>query len=341
MNRLLYLDWLRVFAAFGVVIIHVTAGYVGVYNQEQGLRWIVGNFFESLTRWAVPIFVMISGALLLRDQRELSFWEFLKKRASKVIIPFVGWSILFYLYGAYKGYFPVSLKQAIKYFINNGITYHFWFFYMIIGIYLITPLLKLLVTHAKRHHLEYFLILWLYASVITRLTEFFIGMKFSIELFFVTDYVGYFLLGYYLYQFEITKRWRTLSYCGLIIGLVGTFALTYVYTINGEGGINDFWYSYFSPTVLLCAIGLFILFKYQFNKKSLPFLFKEINRASLGIYIIHYWLLNNYLWKTLPKVDAAFNPLLAIPVNIAITFALSTVIISVIQRIPVIKKLVP
>lgn len=89
------------------------------------------------------------------------------KRASKVIIPFVGWSILFYLFGVYKGYFPASIKEAIKLFINNGIIYHFWFFYMIIGLYLITPLLKILINHAQKTHIQYFLLFWLYASFVT------------------------------------------------------------------------------------------------------------------------------------------------------------------------------
>jgi surface polysaccharide O-acyltransferase-like enzyme len=129
MGRLIYLDWLRVLATFAVVAIHATAGYVSNLLPGQEISWHIGNFFESLTRWAVPGFVMISGALLLNDKRELSFQEFFKKRTSKVFIPFIGWSFLFYLYGVYAGYFPTSIIEGIKLFINNGITYHFWFLY--------------------------------------------------------------------------------------------------------------------------------------------------------------------------------------------------------------------
>ncbi|WP_028400737.1 acyltransferase [Ectobacillus panaciterrae] len=341
MNRLLYMDWLRVCATFGVVIIHVSAGYVSTLHPGQELSWFIGNFFETLSRWAVPGFVMISGALLLKDQRELPYWEFLKKRASKVIIPFVGWSVLFYIYEVYKGYYPPSIKEGIKLFINNGITGHFWFLYMIIGLYLITPLLKVFVRHAQKHHIEYFLILWLYASVVTKVSNFWFGMKFSLELFFVTDYVGYFLLGYYLNQFEIKKRWRVLSYFGLIIGLIATFLFTYYYTVKGGGQLDQFWYDYFSPTVLLCAVGLFIFFRNNFNERPLSFLFNGINQASLGIYIIHYWLLNNYLWRIFPYLETNFHPVIVIPIKIAITLILSTIIILVLKRIPIVNKLVP
>jgi surface polysaccharide O-acyltransferase-like enzyme len=284
---------------------------------------------------------MISGALLLNDKRELSFQEFFKKRTSKVFIPFIGWSVLFYLYGVYAGYFPTSIIEGIKLFINNGITYHFWFLYMIIGLYLITPLIKILVGHAQKRHIQYFLILWIYASFITRLTSYFIGMEFTIELYFVTDYVGYFILGYYLSHYEIQPRMRILAYIGLIVGLVGTYLLTYFYTVKADGSLSQFWYDYFSPNVLLVSIGFFVLFRYNSNTWKLPSLFSEVNKASFGIYIIHFWLLNHYLWRIFPKVNESFHPLIAIPLNILITFILSVMIIAILRRIPIIKKLVP
>ncbi|WP_099354845.1 acyltransferase [Fredinandcohnia onubensis] len=342
MNRLLYFDWLRAFATFAVVAIHATAGYVSQLHPDHETTWFIGNFFETISRWAVPAFVMISGALLLKDQREMTSWDFFKKRVGKVLIPFVSWSIFFYLYGYFMGYYPFSLKEGVKLFITNGIIGHFWFFYMIIGLYLITPLLKIFVKHAQKQHIEYFLILWLYASVVTKMTNFFFSMKFSIELYYVTDYVGYFLLGYYLNQFEIKKVWRKVAYTGSIIGFISTFWFTYLYTVNNEDGIlSQFWYEYFSPTVLLNIVGLFIFFRYNFKERRLPLVILAISKASLGIYIIHYWLLNNFLWRVFPIVESTFHPIFVIPINILITFILSLIIILILIRIPLIKKLVP
>ena len=340
-NHIYYFDWLRVLATITVVTIHVAAGYVTTFKPDQELLWFIANFFETISRWAVPVFVMISGALLLRDQREMTYWEFLKKRASKVIVPFVGCSALFYIYGVIMHYYPLSIKEATKLFLTNGISGHFWFFYMIIGIYLTAPLLKVFVKHASKRQIEYFLILWFYASFITKLSSFlFAGITFSLELNFVTNYVGYFLLGYYLYQFEIKKFWRRLSYVGLLVGLFGTYFLTYFYTIKQGGQLNQFWYSYFSPNVLFCAVGLFVLFRYNLNK-PIPTILTPVNKASLGIYIIHYWLLNNYLWRVFPVVQDNFHQALVVPINILITLILSTVIVLILQRIPLVKKLVP
>lgn len=339
-NHIYYFDWLRVFATIAVVTIHTVAGNVSSLQSGQEFSWLLGNFFETISRWSVPGFVMISGALLLKDQREISYGEFFKKRLSKVVIPFVGWSIIFYIYGVYYGYFPFSIKEGISLFLNNEITSHFWFFYMIVGIYLITPLLGVFVRNTKKNHIEYFLILWLYASIITKVSNFLFGIQFSLELFFVTDYVGYFLLGYYLNQFEIKKQWRMLSYLGLIVGLISTFFLTYFYTVSNGGQLHQFWYEYFSPNVLLCASGLFIFFRYNFNERRLPLIFSGINQASLGIYIFHYWLLNNYLWRVFPYLEE-FHPIIGIPLKILITLILSTIITLVLKRIPLVNKLVP
>jgi surface polysaccharide O-acyltransferase-like enzyme len=319
------------------------AGSLGTIQPGHHFDWMVANFFEALTRWAVPVFVMISGALLLPDDRIISFRAFMKKRVSKVFIPFVGWSILFYLYGAYVGSFPFSLKTWVKLFITNGISYHLWFLYMIVGIYLITPLLQVFVKHASRQHIQYFLFLWFYASVLTRLSDFFIKVHLSIELFYVTDYVGYFLLGYYLSKYEIPKNLRIWSYYGMIVGSIGTFLGTYYYSVRGNGHLNEFWYSYFSPNVLLCSVGLFIWFRYHFKESNLklPFLFRGINQASLGVYILHYWLMNNFLWKVYPHVLTHFHPIIALPIDIVLTLVLSVLLTLVLKMIPIVNKLVP
>ena len=343
MKRLMYMDWLRVLATIAVVTIHVSAGYVAVLDANNVSRWMAGNLFESISRASVPIFVMISGALLLKGTKDISVGEFLQKRASKVIIPFVAWSAIFYAYGAYAGYFPVSLKQGIKHFLTDTIGGHLWFLYMIVGIYLITPLLKIFVKNAKKREIEYFLILWLYASVVVNLAKYYYPINFNIELFYVTNYVGYFLLGYYLSNFDISKKWRNISYIGGFVGFISTFFITYYYTVKANGQLEQFWYGYFAPGVVLMAIGLFVFFKYAFQKseRELPLLFRFINQASLGIYILHFFLLNNLLYMVFPKVNERVHAILAIPINVTITIVLSLIITLVLQRIPVVKKLVP
>ena len=91
------------------------------------------------------------------------------------------------------------------------------------------------------------------------------------------------------------------------------------------------------------AIGLFIFFKYAFQRseRELPLLFRFINQASLGIYILHFFLLNNLLYMVFPKVNNHVHAILAIPINVTITIVLSMVITLVLQKNTSCEKLVP
>ena len=80
MKRLVYMDWLRVLATIAVVTIHVSAGYVSVLDANNASRWMAGNLFESISRASVPIFVMISGALLLKGQKIFQSENFTEAR---------------------------------------------------------------------------------------------------------------------------------------------------------------------------------------------------------------------------------------------------------------------
>ena len=87
MKRLVYLDWLRILAALAVVTIHVSASVVTDSAQEYKSPWMAGNFYDSIGRWCVPIFVMISGALMLSSKRDVTIRDFLQKKMSKILIP--------------------------------------------------------------------------------------------------------------------------------------------------------------------------------------------------------------------------------------------------------------
>jgi len=342
MKRLLYIDWLRIYATIAVVVIHVSAGFVGEMDPTNLSRWFSGNFYETLARSSVPIFVMISGALLLQTKKKVTYLEFLKKRTSKVLIPLFAWSAIFYLYGVYTGQFPASITQPISLFLQNGISSHLWFLYMIIGLYLITPLLLLMIQQATQQDLHYFLLLWIYASFGTKLIQFLLHINIPIELLFVSNYVGYFILGYYLHTFDLSLKWRRILYIAAIISLFCTFSLTYLSTVH-NGNVEMFWYEYFSPTVGITSAGLFVFFRsfFQNKEQKLSFLFHQINRASLGIYILHYFLLGHFLYRVFPLVASHVHPIIAIPIDVIITLILSLLLTRIVQFIPFIKKIAP
>lgn len=343
MKRFLFFDWLRVLATIAVVTIHISAMFITANYFDGKSSWLAANFFESFTRWSVPIFVMISGALILSDQREYTYKSFLVKRISKIFIPLLGWSILYFLFYFIQGRVELNPIQFVSRFLNNGISVHFWFIYMLLGLTLVSPLLKLMLKNAAQKDLTYFLVLWFYASVVSRVLENVLGITFSMELFFVTDYVGYYILGYYLLTYELPLWLRKFLYFGLIAGLLSTFAITHFLTVRADGAFQSFWYGYHSPNVVLVSIGLFVLFKHSkiFNGEKLPAIPNLLNTASFGIYLVHMMVLK-FFADFLPQFWLTnSHAAIAIPYRVLVTVVISAAIVLIMKKIPVIKNLVP
>lgn len=91
-----WIDNSRILAIFAVIVVHVGAKVVGE-NTIGSEYWWYGNIFESLARWCVPVFVMISGALLLDPNKKEDLLTFYRKRLHRIFIPFLFWSVI-YLY---------------------------------------------------------------------------------------------------------------------------------------------------------------------------------------------------------------------------------------------------
>ncbi|WP_025785870.1 acyltransferase [Sporosarcina sp. D27] len=341
MKRLVYMDWLRILAALAVVTIHVSAGVVTDDAQDYKSPWMAGNFYESISRWAVPMFVMISGALMLGSTREITILSFLKKKLAKILIPLFAWSVIYYANEVRKDEITFSVADFIKRFATDDIMYHLWFLYMIAGLYLITPLLKILIQHAKRKDIEYFLILWLFASVFSNWLEYFIGYRFEIELFFVTHYIGYYVLGYYLFTFEFHAKWRILIYIGGIAGFVTTFFMTYHESLKIDEPLEQFWYDEHSPNVLLMAVALFMVFKSsKIGEVKVPWIGKVISQASFGIYLIHVLVMQT-LYEKFDFVWFDLHPIIGIPYKVLLIVTISTILVRFIKKVPVLRGIIP
>lgn len=98
MKRENNLDFLRVIACVMVISIHVSAFYVTKYVETPNFKFTIGNFYDSFTRLAVPIFVLLSGRFALSDERNIHVKYYYKKFFNRIIIPTIIWSLLYFLY---------------------------------------------------------------------------------------------------------------------------------------------------------------------------------------------------------------------------------------------------
>ncbi|WP_051263355.1 acyltransferase [Tuberibacillus calidus] len=334
-DRIVYFDWLRVVSIAAVVLLHASAEPLYKYNSDP-LSFHIGNFYDSLTRWAVPIFIMVSGALMLQSRKDEPPRLFFVKRSKKVLIPFIAWSMIYLIYSHFYEGKHFSFGSSLKAFLNESIYYHLWFFYVIIGLYLITPIFKVYVKHASRENVRYFLILWFISSfipIVNQLLEWNIHHVLDT----VSGFIGLYLLGYYLYRYEIGRNIRVIIYMLSVVSLIVTFWGTKTVTAANGGKYDGLFYSYLTPNTILIAMAVFLLFKHFGLRENKNVFIVRLSISSFGVYLIHPIFLN--MFKHL--IDVQSHTFITIPTLALLTMAVSFIISLFIQRIPVLKWIMP
>ena len=93
-TSIFYIDFLRFIAVIAVIAIHVLGPFRYLYGEIPDSQWLAATSINSISRWAVPVFMMISGALLLSTDRAFNCEHYLSKRLAKVASPCVGWTLI-------------------------------------------------------------------------------------------------------------------------------------------------------------------------------------------------------------------------------------------------------
>ena len=163
-----YIDFLRFIAVFSVIAIHVLGPFRFLYGDIPNSDWLAASGINSVTRWAVPVFIMITGALLLSTERAFSCEDYLVKRLSKVAVPFVGWTLIYAVVG---GFFVNDLitgtwsanetMSIISNAPNDPVWYHLWFFYDFIPLYFVIPFLIPLLKKASPELIKLVIVAWM------------------------------------------------------------------------------------------------------------------------------------------------------------------------------------
>lgn len=328
---------MRFTGAFLVVLAHVE-------NWGADHTVWARTIYFTISRVGVPLFFLISGYLLLSRQEEL--WIFFKKRASRIAIPFLIWSVIY----------DVKNSQA---FSTTGITFdgilmmlgrifrgpregHLWFFYSLIGLYLLTPILRVFVAKARNSEILYYITLWFVSMPLLFILEGLTPLKNGFEIYYTGGYAGYFLLGHLLGRMERNQKilWTGLGL--FIAAFIFTFAVFY---FNLPPQDNELVFrSYPSLNIILMSLGAFILIKALGEEISprLARLSQEASKASFGIYLIHPlmfgWMM--LAWNALGLRADGMSPILAVPLAALANFLLSWAAVYIISRIPILRAAV-
>ncbi len=332
------LDLIRILASFMVIVIHVSA-YLWYSVPSNTFEFNVYNFYDSMARSAVPIFIMISGVFFLNSTKEKDIVTIFKKYILKLVFIFILWSIVYYIYDILINRIDFNFKNLILSIINGP--YHFWYIPTIIGLYIISPILIKITQNSSKKIFKYFFGLLIIGCLIKTISycSFIpyinilnkIFNKLPIAL--ICQYYSYFLLGYFLYNFDISPKKRKIIYIMGILSVITCALLTFLVSQYEKTNIGNF-YDNFSIFTFFEACALFLCFKNTYFKSEKIYRkqITTISNCTLGIYIIHILIMNLLFDFNIIQITD-FNPILSIPLISILIFVFSLIITYLIKKI--------
>jgi len=350
-QNIVWLDALRIAACLAVIALHVSSQ--GWHASDiSGSEWHVFNAWNACVRWGVPVFVMISGSLLLDPQKKLSVRAVYGKYLLRIVLTFCFWSLVYTAYAKWRAPGLTRLQMVNKFLQGH---YHMWFLFLIAGLYAAAPLLRRIAE--SREMARYFLVLALLTvfvfSTVADLADFYLPRLGNGTLstvvsalradwakayfFLPMGYTFYYVAGYYLRRFPPGKGLTAVILLLSAASFFVTARMGSVLTaISGEASSFN---SNFSLNVMFEALGVFVLFEKLGSRRGgsassrRAGAVKRLAQYSFGVYLVHVLFLE--LLGDVFGLHAADAPaLLSVPV-FTLGIALASLVVSaVLNAIP-------
>ena len=341
-------DLIRALAIVLVIMLHAAIEphpIVTQINQAEVFRWWSVDIYDSLAQPCVPLFVLLSGALLLQPSKtDEPMGVFFKKRLNRIALPFLFWGIAYFAWSYLIDNEPFTFGSILQG-IQTGPYYHFWFLYMIVGLYLITPVLRVLVSHSDRRLLRYSLIVWFVGTAIVPLIGLFDNTIVDNKVFLPVGWVGYFILGAYLLKVQLKP---IILYISLFTAFVWTAAGTYFMTLNVGGTNSYFFFNELGANIILASVSIFLLLRsispinLENHVPRFNWLIHKIGQNTLPIYLFHVMVLESlqrgYLGFTI-SVNT-LNPAFEVPLITVVTLFICLGVICLLKKVPVLNRLI-
>jgi surface polysaccharide O-acyltransferase-like enzyme len=340
---------IRTVAIVLVILLHASIEAYPTVDlmSPQGVQiWWASNIYDSIARVCIPLFVMLAGALLLQPSKaDEPIGVFFRKRLSRIGVPFLFWGAAYFIWSFWVNGKPLN-SANIAQGILTGPYYQFWFLYLLIGLYLVTPVLRVFFEHADWRILKYLIIVWFVGTAIIPLMTLFGPYSLNEGVFVFTGWLGYFLLGAYLLRVQLHRRW--LLYAGLLGGILWSIIGTYL-TVGSLGEkFGAFFYDASSFNIIIASAALFLLLlaiPNQALKEKFPSfsrLLHVISVNTLPIFLFHVMVLEalqrGYFGFTLSITS--MNPILEIPLITALTLIICLAVILPLKKLPYVKRII-
>ena len=347
-------DIIRTVAITTVIFLHATADLtVPQMDQFEIIRWSVNDIYQSIGRICVPLFVMLSGALLLQPEKNDTLVSFFKKRWARIGMPWIFWGAAYFAWNSLVLQNPFTLNTVAQG-ILTGPYYNFWYLYMLVGLYLLTPVLRILLRKVDRVAVKRYVGVWFvgvavvpFAFTLTAYSPFTNTLTSAIWVgYLLFGLAGYFVLGTLLVNLQIRRSILSiLAALGIALTAIGIYIIQS--PIGGNREVFAFTV-YFGPWTIMTATAVFLLL----NTIKLPSLtaipsrgvklLGVISRNTLPLALFHLMVL-----ESLQRGYFGFaingntvNSIVGVPLITAVTLFISLGIILLLKKIPYLKRVI-
>lgn len=321
-RRVIWLDLLRVFATCLVPMAHLCSNLLNNTDGVHSSDYIIMNFFNSMCRWVVPAFVMISGVFFLHPGKECDPKKIFRKNILRMLTAFTFWSLIYALQQSFLpaiGHAKKIADFSWTTFLNDFITgeYHMWYLYMIAALYLVTPLIKVFTDNATKRQLEAFMLLsFVFTNLIPMLLVLppvkaldFSSVNDYFHIGFVSGYTGLFVGGYYMMRYPFRKKVRIFIYSMGVLGYAITgFGNLWLSFELGEPTKDLLAASHASSVMIAYAMFTFfqrVISKVRFNHKQIRAI-KWLSTYSFGAFLSHVLIMRLFQYLGIQAIH--FNP---------------------------------
>lgn len=345
-KRTAYLDFVRILACIMVVGVHVSALCLETLDVTS-TNFKVMNGFDCFSILGVPLFVMISGSLLLSEERSYRVKDLYLKKTGRLVFLYFFWflfynTVNFIESGTAWNYENIKQEIVLESLLGRGI-YHLWFLPMMISLYLILPFIRTFTKDRKNCML--FLILYFvtaiavptalkfefpYKTIVASLYERYPNVMF-------TGYIGYFILGHALHEFlPVLKKKERILLAAVSVVSFGTEVYTCNLYSEKTGELSIILNDTMAVNVFVTCTCIFALCKHIELRENR--MLSEGAALTFGIYLLHPFILH---LLNLAGLDTLFAPAtIAVPAVTVLVTIITAALVWVIRKLPVIRRLV-
>jgi surface polysaccharide O-acyltransferase-like enzyme len=292
---------------------------------------------------------MLTGALLLQPSKvDEPIRVFFKKRWNRIGLPFMFWSTAYFAWSFFVKGEALTLTSVLQGLLE-GPYFQFWYLYVLAGLYILTPIIRVIVAHADWRIIRYFLLIWFVGASTIPLLTLYSNISpqasvFNQNVFVLTGLIGYFVLGAYVTKFRLRS---SIIFSSLVLSSVWTIIGTYILVGTLGEKYSQFFLNASSFNVIIASVALFFILASvpsQTIANRFPNgnrLLKLISQNTLPIYLFHVMVL-----ETLQKGYLDFkisvttmNPIIEIPLITAVTLLICLAIIVPLKKIPYVKRI--